>query len=300
MRSIRISLALLVLILALVASACGSEESVPTEPVGTGAGTVSADPCAKDQLQLVNDGTLTIGTDNPAYPPWFGGTPQGQWKISDPASGKGFESAVAFAVAKEMGFTPDEVEWTVVPFNNSFKPGPKDFDFDINQISYTPKRAQSVDFSDSYYDVNQSVVALKDSSIANGTSLADLKDATLGAPVGTTSYDYITQNIQPSKQPQVYDTLDAGVAALKAHQIDGLVVDLPTAFFVTAVQVPNGKIVGQFPTVGSQEYFGMVLPKDSPLTECVDEALAHLKDSGELAQIQQTWLSDKASAPVLQ
>ena len=300
MRSIRISLALLVLILALVASACGSEESVPTEPVGTGAGTVSADPCAKDQLQLVNDGTLTIGTDNPAYPPWFGGTPQGQWKISDPASGKGFESAVAFAVAKEMGFTPDEVEWTVVPFNNSFKPGPKDFDFDINQISYTPKRAQSVDFSDSYYDVNQSVVALKDSSIANATSLADLKDATLGAPVGTTSYDYITQNIQPSKQPQVYDTLDAGVAALKAHQIDGLVVDLPTAFFVTAVQVPNGKIVGQFPTVGSQEYFGMVLPKDSPLTECVDEALAHLKDSGELAQIQQTWLSDKASAPVLQ
>ena len=300
MRSIRISLALLVLILALVASACGSEESVPTEPVGTGAGTVSADPCAKDQLQLVNDGTLTIGTDNPAYPPWFGGTPQGQWKISDPASGKGFESAVAFAVAKEMGFAPDEVEWTVVPFNNSFKPGPKDFDFDINQISYTPKRAQSVDFSDSYYDVNQSVVALKDSSIANGTSLADLKDATLGAPVGTTSYDYITQNIQPSKQPQVYDTLDAGVAALKAHQIDGLVVDLPTAFFVTAVQVPNGKIVGQFPTVGSQEYFGMVLPKDSPLTECVDEALAHLKDSGELAQIQQTWLSDKASAPVLQ
>ena len=300
MRSIRISLALLVLILALVASACGSEESVPTEPVGTGAGTVSADPCAKDQLQLVNDGTLTIGTDNPAYPPWFGGTPQGQWKISDPASGKGFESAVAFAVAKEMGFAPDEVEWTVVPFNNSFKPGPKDFDFDINQISYTPKRAQSVDFSDSYYDVNQSVVALKDSSIANATSLADLKDATLGAPVGTTSYDYITQNIQPSKQPQVYDTLDAGVAALKAHQIDGLVVDLPTAFFVTAVQVPNGKIVGQFPTVGSQEYFGMVLPKDSPLTECVDEALAHLKDSGELAQIQQTWLSDKASAPVLQ
>ena len=300
MRSIRISLALLVLILALVASACGSEESVPTEPVGTGAGTVSADPCAKDQLQLVNDGTLTIGTDNPAYPPCFGGTPQGQWKISDPASGKGFESAVAFAVAKEMGFAPDEVEWTVVPFNNSFKPGPKDFDFDINQISYTPKRAQSVDFSDSYYDVNQSVVALKDSSIANATSLADLKDATLGAPVGTTSYDYITQNIQPSKQPQVYDTLDAGVAALKAHQIDGLVVDLPTAFFVTAVQVPNGKIVGQFPTVGSQEYFGMVLPKDSPLTECVDEALAHLKDSGELAQIQQTWLSDKASAPVLQ
>jgi polar amino acid transport system substrate-binding protein len=298
---LRIPVALLVLALALVAAGCGSsEESTPTQPAATGAATTATDPCAKDQLQLLNAGKLTIGTDNPAYPPWFGGTPQGEWKISDPLSGKGFESAVAYAVADKMGFTKGEVEWTVVPFNNSFKPGPKDFDFDINQISYTPKRAESVDFSDSYYDVNQSVVALKDSTIANATSLADLKDATLGAPVGTTSYDYITQNIQPSSQPQVYDTLDAGVAALKAKQIDGLVVDLPTAFFVTAVQVPNGKIVGQFPTVGSQEYFGMVLQKDSPLTECVDEALAQLKDSGELAQIQQTWLSDKASAPVLQ
>jgi polar amino acid transport system substrate-binding protein len=299
---LRIPLVLIVLALALVAAGCGPEASAPSEPAAPGSGTGSFEPspCAKDSLQLVNSGKLTIGTDNPAYPPWFGGTPQGQWKISDPESGKGFESAVAFAVAKEMGFTKDEVEWTVVPFNNSFKPGPKDFDFDINQISYTPKRAEAVDFSDSYYDVNQSVVALKDSKIAGATSLADLKDAKLGAPVGTTSYDYITENIQPSQQPQVYDTLDAGVAALKAKQIDGLVVDLPTAFFVTAVQVPDGKIVGQFPTVGSQEYFGMVLAKDSPLTECVNEALAHLKDSGELAQIQQTWLSDKASAPVLQ
>jgi polar amino acid transport system substrate-binding protein len=300
-RRIRIPLGLLVLALALIAAGCGSEESAPTTPAATGGGgTVATNPCAKDQLQLVNEGKLTIGTDNPAYPPWFGGTPQGQWKISDPTSGKGFESAVAYAVAEKLGFTKDEVEWTVVPFNNSFKPGPKDFDFDINQISYTPKRAQVVDFSDSYYDVNQSVVALKDSKIANVTSLADLKDAKLGAPVGTTSYDYITENIQPSQQPQVYDTLDAGVAALKAKQIDGLVVDLPTAFYITAVQVPNGKIVGQFPTVGSQEYFGMVLQKDSPLTECVDEGLAELKDSGELAQIQQTWLSDKVSAPVLQ
>ena len=299
---LRIPLVLIVLALAPVAAGCGSEESTPTTPAasGTDSGSFEPSPCAKDSLQLVSSGKLTIGTDNPAYPPWFGGTPQGEWKISDPESGKGFESAVAFAVAEEMGFTKDEVEWTVVPFNNSFKPGPKDFDFDINQISYTPKRAEAVDFSDSYYDVNQSVVALKDSKIAGATSLADLKDAKLGAPVGTTSYDYITENIQPSQQPQVYDTLDAGVAALKAKQIDGLVVDLPTAFFVTAVQVPNGKIVGQFPTIGSQEYFGMVLAKDSPLTECVNEALAHLKDSGELAQIQQTWLSDKASAPVLQ
>jgi len=300
LRRIHLPLALLVLALALVASACGTVESAPTQPAATGAGTVGLNPCGKDQLQLVNDGKLTIGTDNPAYPPWYGGAPEDPWKISNPASGKGFESAVAYAVAKQLGFTPDEVEWTVVPFNNSFKPGPKDFDVDINQISYTPNRAEAVDFSDSYYDVNQSVVALKDSSIANATSLADLKDATLGAPVGTTSYDYITQNIQPSKQPQVYDTLDAGVAALKAHQIDGLVVDLPTAFYITAVQVPNGEIVGQFPTVGSQEYFGMVLQKDSPLTQCVNQTLDALKSDGTLAQIQKTWLSDKVSAPVLQ
>jgi len=298
---LRIPLVLTVLVLALVAAGCGSEESSsPGSTAPTGTGSFEPSPCARDHLQLVDEGKLTIGTDNPAYPPWFGGAPQGQWKISDPESGKGFESAVAYAVAEEMGFTKDEVEWTVVPFNNSFKPGSKDFDFDINQISYTPKRAEAVDFSDSYYDVNQSVVALNDSKIAGATSLADLKDAKLGAPVGTTSYDYITSNIQPSQQPQVYDTLDAGVAALKAKQIDGLVVDLPTAFFVTAVQVPNGKIVGQFPTIGSQEYFGTVLAKDSPLTKCVNEALAHLKDSGELAQIQQTWLSDKVSAPVLQ
>jgi len=300
LRRIHVPLTLLALALALIASACGTTSSTPTTPAGTGGGTIGLNPCAKDQMQLVNSGKLTIGTDNPAYPPWYGGAPEGQWKISNPASGKGFESAVAYAVAKQLGFTPDEVEWTVVPFNNSFKPGSKDFDFDINQISYTQKRAQSVDFSDSYYDVNQSVVALKDSSIADATSLADLKDATLGAPVGTTSYDYITQNIQPSKQPQVYDTLDAGVAALKAHQIDGLVVDLPTAFYVTAVQVPNGKIVGQFPTVGSQEYFGMVLQKDSPLTACINDALALLKSDGTLPQVQKTWLSDKVSAPVLQ
>jgi polar amino acid transport system substrate-binding protein len=300
-RQIRFPLVLLVLVLALVASACGTESAGDTLTSGaqTGSESTASNPCAKDQLQLVNAGKLTIGTDNPAYPPWFGGTPQGQWKISDPESGKGFESAVAYAVAKQMGFTKDEIQWTVVPFNNSFKPGPKDFDFDINQISYTPKRAESVDFSDSYYDVNQSVVALNSSKIANATSLAELKDAKLGAPVGTTSYDYITQNIQPSQQPQVYDTLDAGVAALKAKQIDGLVVDLPTAFYVTAAQVPNSKIAGQFPTSASGEHFGMVFQKGNSLVRCVNDALAQLKSDGTLKQIQDKWLSKVAGAPVL-
>jgi polar amino acid transport system substrate-binding protein len=292
-----VALAAAAAVMAAAMAGCGGGSSTPT-PATTGK---SAASCTKSKLTLVKAGRLTVGTDNPAYPPWYaGGTKSSFWKVDDPSNGKGLEPATVYAVAKQLGFRAADVHWTYVPFNRSFAPGKKSFDFDINQISYTPKRAEAVDFSDSYYDVNQSVVALNDSKIANATTLADLKDAKLGAPVGTTSYDYITENIQPSEQPQVYDTLDAGVAALKAKQIDGLVVDLPTAFFITAVQVPNGKIVGQFPTVGSQEYFGMVLAKDSPLTECVNEALAHLKDSGELAQIQQTWLSDKASAPVLQ
>jgi polar amino acid transport system substrate-binding protein len=199
-----------------------------------------------------------------------------------------------------MGFAESQVAWTVVPFSQSFRPGPKSFDFDINQISYSDKRAQAVSFSDSYYDVNQAVVALESSPIAGATSLADLKDAKLGAPVGTTSYDYIVDNLQPSQDPAVYDTLNDGVSALKAKQIDGLVVDLPTAFFITAAQVENSKIVGQFPSVGEQEYFGMVFEKDNPLVDCVNEALAALRDDGTLDQIQQEWLSDKASAPVLQ
>jgi polar amino acid transport system substrate-binding protein len=301
----RKTLALLVVAaLALLAAGCGGDDGGDTSaaPADTAPATdtAAAEPCAKENLTLVEPGQLTIGTDNPAYPPWFGGEPADPWEISNPASGEGFESAVAYAVAEQMGFPQHEVVWTVVPFAQSFRPGTKDFDFDINQISYSDKRAQAVSFSDSYYDVNQAVVALNSSPIANATSLAELQDAKLGAPVGTTSYDYIVDNIQPSEDPAVYDTLNDGVSALKAKQIDGLVVDLPTAFFVTAAQVENSKIVGQFPSVGEQEYFGMVFEKDNPLVDCVNEALAALKDDGTLEQIQQEWLSDKASAPVLE
>jgi polar amino acid transport system substrate-binding protein len=292
---------------AALAAGCGTDEdgdtgaaadTAATEPTDTAA----EDACAKETLNLIEPGQLTVGTDNPAFPPWFeGGTPEGSdWEINDPSTGEGFESAVAYAVAEELGFTEDEVEWTVVPFAQSFRPGAKSFDFDINQISYTPKREQNVSFSDSYYDVNQAVVALNSSPIANATSLAELVDAKLGAPVGTTSYDYIVENVQPSEQPSVYDTLNDGVSALNAGQIDGLVVDLPTAFYITAVQVEDGTIVGQFPSVGEQEYFGMVFEKDNPLVDCVNEALATLKDDGTLDEIQQEWLSDKADAPVLE
>ena len=287
-------------LLALVAAGCGGDdEDEAAAPETTAETAAASDDCAKENLELVTAGKLTVGTDNPAFPPWFGGTEKAPWKIGDPRSGQGFESAVAYAVADELGFQRGEVEWVVVPFNNSFKPGPKNFDFDINQISYSDERAQAVDFSDSYYDVNQAVVALNGSKIADAKSIADLKDAKLGAPVGTTSYQYIVDNVKPSQQPSVYDTNNDAISALKAKQIDGLVVDLPTAFYITAAQVENSKIVGQFPAAGEQERFGMVFEKDSSLVDCVNDALSALKDDGRLDEIQQEWLSDKASAPVL-
>ena len=289
-----------ILVLALVASGCGDDDD--DEASGTTA-TAAAETCGKDQLTLVTSETLTIGTDNPAFPPWFeGGTPDGStWEINDPATGEGFESAVAYAVAEKLGFADDEVTWVVVPFNNSFKPGPKKFDFDINQISVTDERDQAVDFSDSYYDVNQALVVLNGTPIADATSLADLKQYQLGAQIGTTSLGYINDSIQPDKDPRVYDTSNDVIAAINAKQIDGLVVDLPTAFFlVGAEEVKNGKVVGQFPSTGGQEHFGMLFQEGNTLRDCVNEALAELKSDGTLEQIQTEWLSNKTSAPVLE
>lgn len=257
--------------------------------------------CDKGSLTLVNDGQLTIGTDNPAYPPWYaGGTPKGsKWKINDPSTGKGFESAVAYAVAKKLGFARSEVAWTYVPFNKAFAPGKKSFDFDINQISYTPARAKVVAFSSSYYDVNQAVVVVKGTKIASVRSKAGLKGFKLGAQLGTTSYAFITSQIKPSQKPAVYPSNAGAVQALKNKQIDGLVVDLPTAFYVTAVQVPNSKILGQFASAKGGEHFGMVFAKGSELTGCVNSALASLRASGQLKSIQQQWLAKATGAPVL-
>jgi polar amino acid transport system substrate-binding protein len=295
MRRVLVAISLVGVLLA----ACAPQE---TQPAAGGGGSPEPDRCATENLPLLMPGQLTIGTDNPAFPPWFeGGTPEGSpWEINDPSTGEGFESAVAYAVAERMGFGPDQVVWVEVPFAQSFKPGPKDFDFDINQISYVPRRDQAVDFSDSYYDVNQALVAVGGTPIADATTVAELQGYTLGAPVGTTSFDYIESNIQPTEDPAVYDTLNDAVRALENGQVDGIVVDLPTAFFVTAVQIEDGAIVGQFPTVGAQEYFGMVFTEGNPLVECVNEVLEELKADGTLAAIQQEWLADKADAPVLQ
>ncbi|MDH4113631.1 MAG: ABC transporter substrate-binding protein [Actinomycetota bacterium] len=291
--------------LAIVAAACAPEDdtsSAPTDGTTATDTPVDAATCAAD-ASLVNDGMLTIGTGNPAFPPWWeGGTTQAhkEWEFNDPYLGEGFEGATVFAVAEQLGFTPEQIEFVPVPFNKSFAPGPKDFDFVLQQISYSDKREQAVDFSDSYYDVNQALVSVKGSDLEGATTLAELQGAKLGAPLGTTSFDYIDQNIQPTEEPAVYNDLNGAVQALKNGQIDGIVVDLPTAFFITAVQIPKGIIVGQFPTVGAQEYFALALEKGSTLTECLDLAIGALKDDGTLASIQQEWLSDNTSAPVIE
>ena len=255
--------------------------------------------CAPGSLNLIEDGVLTIGADNPAFPPWFGGAEKTKpWKVSDPYSGKGYESAVAYAVARQLGFTKAQVKWTVVPFNNSFRPGKKPFDFYMTQVSFSPERARAVDFSKSYYYVNQAVVGRKGQPIAKVRSIAGLKRYKLGAQVGTTSYTYIVRYIKPSSSPLVYDTNDAAVQALKNGQLDGIVVDLPTAFYVTAVQVEDGVIVGKLPTKGTKERFGMVFQKGNALRGCVNKALDRLWQNGTIKKLQNTYLA-KAGAPDL-
>ena len=286
-------LAALLAALALCLAACGSDDESSSSGGGSDAtatatadATTAAAPCDKGSLQLFKDGRLTVGTDKPAFPPYF--------EDDDPTTGKGFESAVAYAVAEQLGFTTDEVDWTVVPFNSSYAPGEKKFDFDINQISITPKRAERVDFSEPYFTAPQAVIALKSSDAANATSLADLEDAKLGVQVGTTSLDAATEKIQPSNQPQVFNDSNDTVRALKDERVDAIVVDLPTAFYLTAAVVPKAKIVGQFDAPGGDDW-GLLLAKDSPLTDCVNQAVTKLRDDGTLQQLQDQYMGGDAA-----
>jgi len=274
---------------AVFVAACGSSDDTSSD--STSASTVSLADCTPDTMETLTSGTLTIGTDKPAYPPYF--------EDNDPTNGKGFESATAYAIADQLGFSPDQVEWTVVPFNSSYAPGPKDFDFDINQISITPKRAEQVDFSSPYYTADQAVVALKDSDAASATSIADLADANIGVQIGTTSLDAVNDVIQPSTDPQVFDNSNDVVSALKQGQVDAVVVDTPTALYLTAVQVPDAEIVGEFPAPGGDEW-GALLAKDSPLTGCVSAAVDELESSGELDKIQEQWINSAGGVSKLQ
>jgi polar amino acid transport system substrate-binding protein len=279
----------LLVALALTLAACGSSDDSSSDTATTTSAAAQmpgAPACDKASLALQSSGQLTVGTDKPAYPPYF--------ENDNPKNGKGFESAVAYAVAQQLGFSKADVNWTVVPFNSSYAPGPKKFDFDINQISITPKRAKRVDFSDPYFTAPQAVVAPKGSPAAGATSLAELAKTKIGVQVGTTSLDAVTASIKPSGQPQVFNDSNDTVRALKTKRIDAIVVDLPTAFYLTAAEVPGSKIVGQFQAPGGDRW-GLLLQKDSKLTACVDKAIAKLSASGELKRLQDQWMGGQAA-----
>ncbi|MFE2728639.1 ABC transporter substrate-binding protein [Kitasatospora sp. NPDC059327] len=278
------------LVAAAALTACAPQDSA--SDAGTAASASgAADGCAPGAAATRTAGTLTVGTDKPAYDPWF--------TDDTPENGKGFESAVAYAVAERLGYPKEKVTWVVAPFGKATTPGAKDFDFDINQVSISAERKQAVDFSSGYYDVRQAVIALKSSKAAGARSVADLKGAKLGAQVGTTSLDVVTNTIRPTVQPAVFDSNDLAKAALKNGQIDALVVDLPTAFYITGAEVTDAQVVGQFEGAAQGEQFGLVLDKGSKLTGCVTRAVDALRADGTLAKLEKQWLSDAVSAPVL-
>jgi polar amino acid transport system substrate-binding protein len=279
----------LVLILLVAVGCGGSDDSSSSSAEATSAS--NAGECTPGQLQTKSAGTLTVATDKPAYPPYF--------EDDEPANGEGFESAVAFAIGKQLGFKPADVKWTVEPFNASFAPGPKDFDFDVNEISITPQREKAVDFSAPYYTANQAIVVLKSSEAAQAKSLEDLKELDIGVQVGTTSLEAVEDVIQPDSKPEVFNSSNDVIQALKNEQIDAVVVDLPTALYLTAVQVPAATVAGQFAAPGGDQW-GALLEKESPLTSCVSQAIEELESSGELKEITDRWMSQAAGAPDLQ
>jgi polar amino acid transport system substrate-binding protein len=292
-------------VLSLLTAACGRQVYHPDTPSQY----LTANGCAqvnRDRLEAAAgyaNAVLTVATGDPAFPPWWeGGTTDEhqEWKLNDPYLGQGFEGAVTFEIAKRFGITEDRVNFVPIGFNESFAPGQKDYDFVLQQISYLPEREETVDFSEGYYDVDQALVSVQGSPIVTATSLEELKDARLGAPTGTTSLKYIEGTIQPSVEPTVYDDLDAAVQDLKEGGVDGVVVDLPSASFITEVQIPKGVIVGQLPSAGSQEYFAMAFEKGSPIVECVNLALQEMKDDGTLDEIRQEWLGDTTDAPLIE
>jgi len=284
----RKSLIGLLAVAGLTLSACGgsSTSSDTTAAAGT-----SGNECTAGKM--LAEGKLTIGTGNPAFSPWV--------ENDAPESGEGFEAAVAYAVATQLGFSKENVSWVRTSFDEAIQPGAKSFDFNLQQYSITDERKQTVSFSDPYYTTNQAIVGYADSAAASATTVAELQGLKFGVQSGTTSLEFLNTVVKPTKEPYVYDDNAAAKAALEAKQIDAIVVDLPTAFYISAVEIEGTKVIGQFPAGGgtAADKFGMVFDLNNPLVDCVNVALAALKDSGELATIEKTWLSDKTSAPVI-
>jgi polar amino acid transport system substrate-binding protein len=267
-------------------AACGSTSASS----GSGSSQATASCTYKSiQHELYHAGVLTVATDKPAYPPWF--------ENNDPANGKGYESAVAYAIATQLGFKKSQVQWAYEPFNASYAPGPKKFDFDINEISYTPQRATAVTFSIGYYNVTQALVALKGTPIVTSHSPAELKNYVYGDQIGTTSLSFITSEIQPTTRPKVYQTLNDVKEALQTHQIAAFVTDTPTAQYISSSEIPHSEMVGQFPS--STEHYGLLFSLHNPLVSCVNRAVAKLKADGTLAALQKKYLQLYLSVPTL-
>jgi polar amino acid transport system substrate-binding protein len=275
MTSSRLLSAVAALAVGSVLAACGSSDDSSSKP--SAQATKAPAECTKGTLATLTKGRLTVATDKPAYPPYF--------EDDKPSNGKGFESAVAYAIADKLGFARADVKWTVVPFNSSYAPGPKKFDFDVNQISITPAREKRVDFSSPYFTAPQAVVALSATGAAKAASLSDLQSAKLGVQVGTTSLDAVKNLIKPSNDPQVFNDSNDTVRALKTKRVDAIVVDLPTAFYLTGAEIDNSKIVGQFNAPGGDSW-GALLQKGSKLTPCVSKAVDALKADGTLSKLQ--------------
>ena len=279
-------------VLALIVAACGGDE-------GGDETTTSADggSCALEDLNLVTPGQLTVATGEPVFPPWMG---VGDDNFDVPESGTGFEGALVYELAEELGFSQEDVVFVRTGFDEAIAPGPKDWDFNIQQYSITEERDEVVDFSDPYYTTTQALVTYPDSEFADAETIGDLKDARLGAAIGTTSLDFVENVIEPNVEPNVYDENVDVEAAMNAGQIDGLVVDLPTAYFVTAVQVEGAVIAGQFEAEAADpDEFGLLFEEGNPLVECVNQALAELRDDGTLEALEEEWLAQEGAIPTI-
>ena len=272
----------------LTLAACGGSDSASDTTAAAGG---SGNECTTGKT--LAEGTLTIGTGNPAFSPWV--------ENDAPESGEGFEAAVAYAVATAMGFDNANVAWVRTSFDEAVQPGAKNFDFNLQQYSITEERKQTVSFSDPYYSTNQAIVGYADSAAVGATTVEALKELKFGVQSGTTSLLFLVDNIAPTTEPYVYDDNAAAKAALEAKQIDAIVVDLPTALYISAVEIEGSTVIGQFPASDGMapDQFGLVFDLDNPLVDCVNVALQSIKDSGELATIEQTWLSENISAPVI-
>jgi polar amino acid transport system substrate-binding protein len=273
-------------------AACSSISTTTPAASGSSPGATTAAACTYDsiQSQLYAKGQLTVATDQPAYTPWF--------VNNQPSNGEGYESAVAYAVAKELGFAKDQVKWVYEPFDSSYAPGPKKFDFDINEVSYTPQRATAVSFSVSYYNDREALISLKSNPIVTKHTAAELKSYIYGDQIGTTSLTYINSEIQPNTTPKVYDTLNDVVSALQDKQIDAFVTDTPTAQYMASQQIPHSVVIGQFPS--DDEYYGLLFAKGNPLVGCVNQAITKVTADGTLNDLQDKYLQIYTSVPTIQ